>query len=111
MPRHSLRWFSAGVTLALLLLLGSLAPAPAPSAPAVRADDAADQIAFVQDILASANAYWAAQFRTFGRTYQPPRLMLARQGMATPSPCDEDEPEVDHSYCDANQTITLDVDS
>lgn len=84
-------------------------------APAAEAtDDATDDlVAFVEETVEAADAYWRNLFRRMGLEYTRPRIVIARHGVPTPGACDEEgEPlVVEDSYCGRDATITLDVDS
>jgi uncharacterized protein len=79
--------------------------------PAALAADGDEVERFSRETAASADAFWAEHFRSLGLTYARPRVLFARQGMAERGACEEDEPSVDHSYCAADSTVTLDIDS
>jgi predicted metalloprotease len=100
------------LALVLSIALVAAVVTGAPTTPRAGAQDSVDDVvAFVRETLDATNAFWTGEFRLLGVPYRAPRVVLARGGNPTPSACDEDEPTIDHSYCESDTTITLDIDS
>jgi uncharacterized protein len=67
---------------------------------------------FVESVAAELDAYWSGVFQQRGWQYSTPNVQLEGDGQAAATPCDGDNgPSVEHSYCPANDTIKLDIDS
>jgi uncharacterized protein len=66
---------------------------------------------FVESVAAELDAYWSGVFRQRGWQYSTPNVQLEGSGQPEATPCDENGPSVEHSYCPANVTIKLDLDS
>jgi predicted metalloprotease len=61
---------------------------------------------FTSKVLGSDNDMWRSRFRTEGKTYTPPKLVLFRE--ATQSGCGVATSQVGPHYCPIDQTIYLD---
>ena len=62
---------------------------------------------FACQTLASTEDQWSAMFRTMGRTYQPPRLVLYSRG--APSGCGMADSAMGPFYCPADRSVYLDT--
>ena len=63
---------------------------------------------FAEQILASTEDVWSAQFKKMGRTYQPPKLVLFHGGVQ--SGCGSASSSMGPFYCSADRCVYLDLD-
>jgi predicted metalloprotease len=66
---------------------------------------------FVESVASELDTYWGGIFQQRGWTYNTPTVALEGNGPPTATSCDESGPTVEHSYCPADDTIKLDLDS
>ncbi len=97
-----------------MTLLGLMSGGPAPQqqqvgpsqrGPAPPADDPG--ASFVRTVLADTEDVWVAYFRNAGRPYEPPRLRLFRDPVATA--CGTGDAAMGPFYCPGDQYVYLDL--
>jgi predicted metalloprotease len=107
----SIRVLMTTCSIAAIALIAGLIgnkPTAAIAAEGRQSDQLTD---FVNSVASELDAYWSGIFQQMGWQYTTPGVSLEGNGQAEATPCDEGAPTVEHSYCPANDTIKLDIDS
>jgi len=75
------------------------------------ADDGEETLdEFVDEVIRAVNRYWAAEFKQRGRAYHPPKVVRAHAKQRIRSKCGNSR-GAEHSYCNLDETVFLDMDS